>query len=401
MRVSLSALLLCAIPCVPASALADDGRGLARGGDPAQVSISGVSSGAAMAVQYAVAYSASITAVGSIAGPSWGCAEGSLSRVVETCLCGRSPQAAKVEAARRLAELNQIDPLAAGRPRRLARAYVFHSPADRTVRPPAGQVSARFLADFTGRAVAVDDGDPADGSDEAGHGIITPGPGHDACRVGEQGDDAGATFVRSCGREDNVGRMFHALFGDGSAYDPARRAPDIPEADLWRFDQGRLIAQVTAERPPVADDAALVPFWPITAYSTARRRNLDMAATGYLYVPPACRPAGSGCRVHIALHGCRQDPRHFALAAGYNNWAEHYRVIIVYPAIAPGTPLAGSACGTPIPEGLGYEPNPNGCWDWWGYLDSSYRPGRYLTRAAPQMRVIAGIVAAVTAPAPP
>ncbi|WP_410825763.1 depolymerase [Methylobacterium sp. sgz302003] len=405
MRHPLPASLLCVLLCAPA-ARADDGRGLSRGGDPAQVSISGVSSGAAMAVQYAVAHSASVTAVGSIAGPSWGCAEGSLARAVETCLCGGEPQgaqveAARIEAARPLAEAKLIDPLTAGRPQRLARAYVFHSPADRTVRSPAGRVSARFLENLTGRAVAFDDGDPADGSDAAGHGIITPGPGRDACRLEERGDDATATFVRSCGREDNVGHMFHALFGEEAAYDPERRAPDIPEADLWRFDQGRLVAQVTAERPAIANDAALVPFWPATAYSTARRRNLDMAATGYLYVPPACRPAGRGCRVHIALHGCRQDPRHFALAAGYNNWAEPYRVIIVYPAIAPGTPLAGSACGSPIPDFLAYEPNPNGCWDWWGYLDSSYRTGRYLTRDAPQIRVIAGIVAAVTAPAPP
>ena len=45
-------------------AQADDNRGLRRGGDPHQVSISGLSSGGAMALQYAVAHSGSIIGVG-------------------------------------------------------------------------------------------------------------------------------------------------------------------------------------------------------------------------------------------------------------------------------------------------------------------------------------------------
>ena len=70
-------------------ARADDGLGLKRGGNPSDVSISGVSSGAAIAVEYAVAHSGSIVDVGAIAGPAWGCADGSLSQATNTCMCGR------------------------------------------------------------------------------------------------------------------------------------------------------------------------------------------------------------------------------------------------------------------------------------------------------------------------
>ena len=63
-------------------ARADDGLGLKRGGNASDVSVSGVSSGAAMAVQYAVGHSASIAGVGSIAGPPWGCADGSASQAI-------------------------------------------------------------------------------------------------------------------------------------------------------------------------------------------------------------------------------------------------------------------------------------------------------------------------------
>jgi hypothetical protein len=44
------------------------------------------------------------------------------------------------------------------------------------------------------------------------------------------------------------------------------------------------------------------------------------------------------------------------------------------------------------------EPNPNGCWDWWGYLDTSPRDDRYLTRQGPQIRVIERIIVQVVEP---
>jgi hypothetical protein len=35
------------------------------------------------------------------------------------------------------------------------------------------------------------------------------------------------------------------------------------------------------------------------------------------------------------------------------------------------------------------EPNPNGCWDWWGYLDAGWPDEqRYVTRKGPQMQVM-------------
>jgi hypothetical protein len=46
------------------------------------------------------------------------------------------------------------------------------------------------------------------------------------------------------------------------------------------------------------------------------------------------------------------------------------------------------------------EPNPLGCWDWWGYLDPGTGGDRYLTKNAPQMKVIEGIIAELTKPPP-
>ena len=79
---------------------------------------------------------------------------------------------------------------------------------------------------------------------------------------------------------------------------------------------------------------------------------------------------------HVALHGCAQDPKLFAQKSGYNDWAEHYRAIIVYPAIKAREPW-------PWDYLLGAEPNPLGCWDWWGYLDPGTGGDHYLTKDGP------------------
>jgi hypothetical protein len=388
---------LAAVACAFATAtLADDGRGLQRGGDPMQVSISGLSSGAAMAVQYAVAHSSTVRAVGAVAGPQWGCADGSLSRAVNACMCGRGALTPTIDTAHRLAASGAIDNLRAGKPQSLSRSWVFQSPADETVTAGSGRADAAFLTAFIGAGPELDRGNAADGSDRAGHGIITP-DGTDACAF----DGMEGSFIRRCGAEDNPGKMFHALFDVQAPYDPGQRAPRVPASEVWAFDQQHLIARVKAGHPALANDYynALWLWWPD---KSARRRNLDMASAGYIYVPPSCRAIGSSCRVHIALHGCKQDARQFSLQAGYNEWAEHYRTIVVYPALAPSEAVPGAICRLPALDGVAdaawIEPNPNGCWDWWGYLDTSSDKGRYLTKQAPQIRVLEGIVAEVTAP---
>ena len=314
-----------ALVAVAAIASADDRRGLERGGNPRDVAISGLSSGAAMAVQYAVAHSQSIVGVGAIAGPPWACADGKVSRAINSCMCGSPPPQPALDPARELAAGGAIDTLESGRPQALRRAFVFHSAGDATVAPSSARANREFLAAFIGQPIEVDTGNARDGSDEAGHGIVAPG-GTDACRTGGE-----RTYIRRCGAEDNVRDLFRALYPD-VAFDATRRQADIPATEVWKFDQQRLIDKVKSSGDSVSWDAWSV-FWP--PYSTARRRSFDVAATGYIYVPPSCRSAGAACRVHVALHGCKQDARTFALHGGYNNWAELYRAIIVYPAIAP------------------------------------------------------------------
>jgi poly(3-hydroxybutyrate) depolymerase len=375
------ALLILASLAFAALAEADDNQGLRRGGDPNQVSISGLSSGGAMALQYAVAHSSSIIGVGSIAGPAWSCAEGDLGHAMQVCLKGQGTPHAKTDLARQLAAAGKIDSLPGNTTSALKQSFVFQSGDDEVVNPRSGQANVDFLTALTGVAPKFDQGHHDGGSEKAGHGIMSP-DGTDAC------SGTGKTFIRRCGAEDNPAEVLSTIYGGGMP-DPTKRK-GIPEADVWEFDQQSLIDSVKKEGTPVSGD--YVSFF--QALHSAERQNFDLGRTGYIYVPTAvCGQGKPPCRVHVALHGCAQNPKLFAQKSGYNNWAEHYRTIIVYPAIKAREPLGWDFS-------FGAEPNPLGCWDWWGYLDPGTGGDRYLTKDAPQIKVIERMVAELTKPLP-
>ncbi len=128
--------------------------------------------------------------------------------------------------------------------------------------------------------------------------------------------------------------------------------------------------------------------------------HLSMADTGYAYVPADCE-AMAACRVHIAFHGCQQSAERikdaFYRYAGYNEWADTNRLIILYPQTVASYPVLPSL---PV--------NPQGCWDWWGYNDYFDSKGRYATRDGLQIAAIrrmldrlAGANAATAQPASP
>jgi len=95
--------------------------------------------------------------------------------------------------------------------------------------------------------------------------------------------------------------------------------------------------------------------------------SLSMNNLGYAYIPTGCQPAlksnssNAVCRLHVSFHGCQQYIGRIGMDwvenSGYNGWAESNNIIIVYPQATAST-FAPS--------------NPNGCWDWWGYLESNY-----------------------------
>lgn len=299
--------------------------------DPAQSSVSGLSSGAFMAGQFHIAFSGTIQGAGIVAGGPYHCAQGQLATALNRCMdtfLGPPDLAALLAEARTRANAGRIDPLS-----NLVddKVYVFAGTADQTVDPVVGAAAAEFYrrADVPAAAVSFV------GNVPAGHGFITE-DGPVAC---------GATqppYVNDC---------------------------DIDQVrDILQHIHGPLNPPATSTNEPTPfSQAAFLP----------NPTDRGMAATGYVYVPRNCRE-GAACRVHIAFHGCRQSVDRvgdaFIEATGYNRWAETNNLVILYPQASdsPG--------------------NPNGCWDWWGYTGAQYdtKAGVQLAAVHTMLATLAG-----------
>jgi poly(3-hydroxybutyrate) depolymerase/chitodextrinase len=96
--------------------------------------------------------------------------------------------------------------------------------------------------------------------------------------------------------------------------------------------------------------------------------NPGMGATGWLYVPASCA-AGTQCKLHVALHGCKQGydtiGDKFVKNTGYTRWADTNNLIVLFPqAKVDNTSRSTAASGSLA--------NPNGCWDWIGWYGSNF-----------------------------
>lgn len=274
-----------------------------------QVSVSGLSSGGYMAVQYQVAYSGSVVGAGIIAGGTYYCARGSMMTAVGGCKGADIADLAALT--RKRAEAGQIDPVS-----KLAahRVWLFSGALDALVPPATVADLAKYYAAFIPAAQVQFKSDLA-----AGHAMPTDS-------FGNKCDALAAPFISNCGY-DAAGQLLQWIYG------PLKPRSAAASGKLLEFDQSEFLPEPTAH---------------------------GMANSGYVYIPAGCEAGGAGCKVHIALHGCVQDigtvKDTFARNAGYNAWADANRIVVLYPQAAAIAPM----------------PNPKACWDWWGYDDPDY-----------------------------
>jgi poly(3-hydroxybutyrate) depolymerase len=309
--------------------------------DASQLSVSGLSSGGYMAVQFHVAFSASVIGAGIVAGGPFYCAQNQASIAVNNCMLPDAdhplpPIAALVAFTRSAAQAGAIDATAnlAG-----ARVWLFSGRKDLTVRQPVMDALQRYCLNFV-PAVQVAYVNTFD----AGHAFPTVNYGAECAYTG-------APFIDRCGI-DGAGLLLQQIHGSlaspGAAID----------ANLREFDQREF-------------------FDHADAYSHSMRH------AGYVYIPAACRVGG--CRIHVAFHGCVQNAgsvgERFVRHAGYNNWAENNRFIILYPQT-----IARYGPGFRFWR-VSYVLNPKGCWDWWGYDSAGY-----YRKDGPQMQAVMRMV---------
>lgn len=309
--------------------------------DLGQTTVSGLSSGAYMAGQFAVIHSSLVTGAALIAGGPYYCAghPGTppfipyLANAMSVCLnpqdAGtRPPDAVSLwRQAQGFARAGLIDDLSHLRRQSV---YLFSGRADRTVTTVVVDQARNFHA-LAGARIRYRD------NLDAGHGMVTADSGDNPCPV------TAAPYFNNCGLPLARELLTHLYPGLGP---PAARL----SGTLLRFDQR-----------------------PYAGYSA----GLD--ETGYAYVPAVCR--SQTCRVHVAFHGCRQGAGlvgdHFYRRAGYNEVADANHIIVLYPQVRTSR---------------FYPYNPRGCWDFWGYSSAHPFQPDFHTRDGSQVKAVFAMI---------
>jgi predicted esterase len=281
-----------------------------------ETSVSGLSSGAYMAVQFHVAFSSTLRGAGVTAGGPFYCAQGQLTLALSSCANAPAliPVAQLVALTKFYAAFGSIDP-------------TFY----------LGQ-SRVFLISGTKDAV------------------IVPG-------VMEKLRDYYSNFVES----GNIGRIFSIPAGHGqlsNVYGSKCDTAVVPSPYIvnCNYPSGFMILQHIYGDIQYADDTAMIAANLLDFDQSEFFRGfpglVSMDTTGYVYVPTQCLK-GAACRLHIAFHGCRQNRGSigdvFSRHAGYNGVAEVNNIIVLYPQVVKTNAT-----------------NPQGCWDWWGYTGPLY-----------------------------
>lgn len=285
--------------------------------DADRISVSGASSGAMMATQMHVAHSGLIGGVAMISGGPYYCARGSLATGLGVCMKGGDVGVAGlIEYARNSAEEDHIDDLSnlQGDP-----VWLFRGTGDVVMHADLTTAASDFYEELTEQPTSIVDTVPA------AHGFPT-------VATGAPCNEMVTPFLNAC-EYDAAGELLSTLYGD---LQPA----------------GAVSSTLIEVPQPGADDALMLP-------------------NAIAYVPQSCRD-GTACGVHIAFHGCQQSAAFvgaaFATGAGYNEWAETNKLIVLYPQV-------DSSRIAPM--------NPMGCWDWWGYTN-----GNYATKNGAQIAVV-------------
>ncbi|MEO3779244.1 PHB depolymerase family esterase [Micromonospora sp. B11E3] len=277
------------------------------------VYVAGVSSGGYMATQLQVAYSARVRGAAVFAAGPYYCAQNTVSQALYACGDNIYPTyVSNLEAyTRTWASYGWIDGVGNLSGQPV---YVYHGNSDTVVKKSVTDDLVSYYQRF-GASVRYDS------AGSAGHAWVTP--------YGTAGCTATASpFLNDCGT-DPQGAFLGKLLG-------SVRAPNTGPlgGTLIRFSQNTFAVNGFAN-------------------------GLSMDASGFAYVPSACA-AGQSCRLLVALHGCAQGYARVGTAfvdrANLNQYADTNNLIVLYPqAISSGV-------------------NPNGCWDWWGYLGATNYP---------------------------
>lgn len=306
------------------------------------VTISGISAGAAFAVQYHFAYSSQLRGAGIVAGLPYYCAQGNEGYAF-MCMDNEmiNLESLLIDATIN-ADLGLIDPIA-----NIANqtVWLWSGLLDTVVNHGAMQVVQTMYENVgVKNLVAIF-------NYTAEHAWVTSTYGNGCSYLGHP-------FINNCGY-DFGGKFLASAFANmNQPWNPSKGTYN--SNNMMHFD--------------------MTPFG-----ANPLSNSLDY--TAYIYVPAQCQGNSTSkfstqCSLHVNFHGCKQYRTHFNEHTRYvsetelNEWGETNNIVIFYPQT-----VANDLLG-----------NPSGCFDWWGYTNSSYA-----TNKAAQMAVINAAVQSLLA----
>jgi len=252
------------------------------------ITVSGLSSGGYMAVQFHLAFSDNVNGAAIIAGGPLYCAQNSLSTAFANCMskAGSKPELTAINAY--LAQLEQAQLLPPMTNLKDDKVWILHGSADTTVHPDVGRALVSQYQQWLAPENLVFVADKA-----LAHHFPTDNTQGTACNVSEP------PFIANC-NYDAAGELLAHLLGD---------------------------------------------LQPKSATTTGSMRQLtqsqagsQLAKTGYAYVPQRCA-AGEPCKIHISFHGCKQHVAAvddaYITQTGLNYYADSNDLVILYPQAAP------------------------------------------------------------------
>lgn len=315
-----------------------------------ETSVSGISSGGYMAGQFGVAWSSIVKGVGIVAAGPYACSQiPKPGQAFSNNLFGAyyycanritAPDLAPMIArANTFAADTRIDPTSNMAKQKV---WIYSGYNDGVVKQrTAADVGYNFYANYI---------DPRNifykNNQNAGHAMVTNRSSHQGCSA------TASPFMNNCG-VDAAGEMLAHFYGRLNA-----KATTLG-GQLLEFNQNDF----------------------------ASANTISMSTTGRVYVPATCA-AGQPCRVHVALHGCKQTHETigttYVSQAGYNEWADTNNIIVLYPQTTSRTYDFNGVFQD--------RNNPEACWDWWGYnVDYDGNAGsneNYATKKGAQIKAI-------------
>ncbi|MBV2129819.1 extracellular catalytic domain type 2 short-chain-length polyhydroxyalkanoate depolymerase [Arsukibacterium indicum] len=247
------------------------------------ITVSGLSSGGYMAVQFHLAYSDKVTGAAIIAGGPLYCAQNSLATAFANCM-GKpeaSPDLTAIEQYLTTLEQQQLAPR---KNLQDDKVWILHGTQDTTVHPNVGKaLYNQYLQWLPATSIKMVSDKPF------AHHFPTDNTAGTACDVSEP------PFIANCSY-DAAGALLSHLLGKVNAK----------------------AANTTGSMRQV----------------TQTHAGTHLAETGFAYIPVQCA-AGEPCALHISFHGCKQHAGvvddAFITGTGLNHYADTNNLVILYP----------------------------------------------------------------------